>query len=53
MVVDHTFDDNLSMSSSSSSSSCSSNSNSNSSATTRIYNFGTNNIVVRFFLTKR
>ena len=39
MVVDHTDDDNVSMS-------CTS---SNSSTTTRFYNFGTNNIVVPVF----
>ena len=39
MVVDHTVDDNVSMS-------CTS---SNSSTTTRFYNFGTDNIVVLVF----
>ena len=39
MVIDHTVDDNVSMSGSSS----------NSSTTTRFYNFGTDNIVVRVF----
>ena len=39
MVIDHTVDDNVSMSGSSS----------NSSTTTRFYNFGIDNIVVRVF----